>query len=315
MASKATHKRKQTRNLRRKYSRGEETQSDLLSVTAFLSVLVHAVLILLVTFEIPELAARVNTDNNLEVVLISNRNNQDVDDAELISSEGNMGGGDDDREGSTPLPWEAVDPSPIQTVEKTAKRVTETQISPDQMILADSADFSVQRLNPTPTELRMDGSTTGQDRITTNARQLEMERLIAKTSQDWENYQKRPRKKFVGPTTKGHGAAKYLDAWKKRVVSVGNANYPVQIKARGLSGTLIMSIEINSNGTIHNIKVIHPSPHKLLNDSALRIVRDASPFEAFPDEEYFKDTNILVITRAIHFLPDNRFDSTAEGRG
>lgn len=291
------------------------TQNDLLSVTAFVSALVHAALILMVNFSLPEIAARPNTDNNLEVVLVNGNNQQKMDDAELISSQDNAGGGDDDREGSTPLPWKAVNPSPIQSVEKTAKRVTQTQISPDQVITGSDGQVTIQRLTPTLTDVRVDGSETGRDKLTTNARQLERERLIAKTSRDWENYQKRPRKKFLGPNTKGHGAAKYLDAWKKRVVEVGNANYPIQIKARGLAGTLIMSIEINSNGTIHAVKIIQPSPHKLLNDAALRIVRDASPYEAFPDEEFFENTNILVITRALHFLPDNSFDSTAGSRG
>ncbi len=292
-----------------------QSNNDLLSVTAFFSVLLHAALILGVSFKLPDIAARANTDNNLEVVLVNNKNNQEIDDAELISSNGNMGGGDDNREGSTPLPWKAVNASPIQSFEKTARKTTRTQVSPDQLITASSGDVVVAKLRPINTQQQMEGSKTGRDKVTTNALMLERERLIAKTAKDWENYQKRPRKKYVGPTTKGHGAAKYLDSWKKRVVTVGNANYPLQIKARGLHGTLIMSIEINSNGTINDVKIIHPSPHKLLNDAALRIVRDASPFEAFPDEEYFKNTNILVITRAIHFLPDNRFDSTAESRG
>ncbi|GAA6140070.1 hypothetical protein NBRC116583_38170 [Arenicella sp. 4NH20-0111] len=290
-------------------------QNDLLSVTAFLSALLHTILILAVSFKLPDIAARPNTDNNLDVILLNNANNQVVEDAQLISSAGNEGGGDDEREGKTPLPWKAVNPSPVQSVAKTAKRVVETRVSPDRLLSAEQGEVSLQRQLPTPEKLRMDGSQTGADRLTTNARMLERERLLAKTSRDWENYQKRPRKKFVGPITKSHGAAKYLEKWKKRVVTVGNANYPIQIKARGLHGTLIMSIEINSNGTIHSIKVLQPSNYKLLNDAALRIVRDASPFEAFPDEEYFENTNILVITRAIHFLPDNSFDSTASGRG
>lgn len=290
-------------------------QNDLLSVTAFISALLHAVLILVVSFKLPEIASHNNTDNFLDVVLLNNANNKIVEDAEFVSSAGNEGGGDDDREGKTPIPWKAVNPSPVQSVAKTAKRVTETRVSPDRLITAEQSEVSLARPLPIPEKLRMDGSLTGADKLTTNARMLERERLLAKTSRDWENYQKRPRKKFVGPITKTHGAAKYLDAWKKRVVTVGNANYPIQIKARGLHGTLIMSIEINSNGSIHSIKLIEPSQHKLLNDAALRIVRDASPFEAFPDEEYFKNTNILVITRAIHFLPDNSFDSTASGRG
>jgi len=293
---RAVRKKKAKRTPRRNNTSSE---NDLLSITAFFSVLLHAVVILAIGFKLPEIAARSNTDNSLEVVLVNNNNNKKQDDAELVSSDDNAGGGDDDREGSTPLPFKAVDPSPIQSIKKTAKRVTQTRVAPDNMITASTSDLVIKKRRPTTDKLRMDGSRTGNDKLTTKARMLERERLIAKTSRDWENYQKRPRKKFLGPTTKGHGAAKYLSSWKQRV---------------GLTGTLIMSIEINSNGTIHDIKVIQPSPHKLLNDAAKKIVRDASPFEPFPDEEFFENTNILVITRAIHFLPGNSFDSTAESR-
>lgn len=292
-----------------------KTQNDLISVTAFCSALFHMVVILGISFKLPDIAARANTDNNLEVVLLNNANQQKTKDSELVSSADNAGGGDDDREGSTPIPWEAVTPSPIQSVQKTARNTTFNTLTPDQMITAADSKVSIQRKTPKVQQLSLDKSKNGRDIISANERRLERERLIAKTSANWENYQKRPRKKFLGPNTKGHGAAKYLDAWKKRVVQVGNANYPLQIKARGLSGTLIMSIEINSDGTIHSVKIIQPSSHKLLNDAALRIVRDASPFQAFPEEDFFENTNILVITRAIHFLPDNSFDSTSSGRG
>ncbi len=291
------------------------TQNDLLSVTAFFSMLLHAAIILGISFKLPEIAARSNTDNALEVILLSNTNKEKAEDAELVSSDDNIGGGDDEREGSSPIPWKEVDPSPVQSVNKTAKKQVQTRIAPDQFLTAESGDLSISRTRPNPEVLRVDGEAVGRDRLTTRTRLLEKRRLMAKTSKDWENYQKRPRKKFLGPSTKGDGAAKYLSDWKRRVVEVGNANYPIQIKARGLHGTLIVSLEINSNGTIHSLKILKPSPHKILNDAALRIVRDASPFSAFPEEEFFENTNILVITRAIHFLPDNSFDSTSGGRG
>jgi len=95
------------------------------------------------------------------------------------------------------------------------------------------------------------------------------------------------------------------------VVAVGNANYPIKVKAEKLTGTLILTVEINRNGTINALHIKNPSKHKLLNDTALRFVRDASPFSSFPDSEYFKTIDILVITRAFHFLSGNRLTSTA----
>jgi len=170
--------------------------------------------------------------------------------------------------------------------------------------------FSIKKKAPKETKLQSKNKTLGPDKITTKSkRQLERERLIAKLNQSFEDYQKRPNKEFLSPTTSKHEAAKYLDDWRKKLETVGNANYPVQAKAKSLSGTLILTVEINRNGTIASVQINNPSPHKLLNDAAVRFVRDASPFDSFPDE-INKNTDILVITRAFHFLKNNRLTSS-----
>jgi len=285
---------------------------DLLSATAFMSALLHAVVILGISFKLPDLAARSNTDNTLDVVLLNSTNREKPNEADIVSSTDNTGGGLDEKEASSPLPYEAVDPSPIQTITKTANQQPNNTLSPDQFITASTGDIKLQRLTPDQTKLEALEKLTGEDKVTTKSkRQLEQERLAAKIAQRWEDYQKRPKKAFLSPTTTAHDAAKYLADWKQRVVTVGNGNYPIRAKAEKLTGTLILTVEINKNGTINALHIQSPSKHKLLNDTALRFVRDASPFDAFPDSDYFNQIDILVITRAFHFLPGNRITSSA----
>ncbi len=288
-----------------------DSQRDLLSVTAFFSAVVHLCLILLVTFTVPEIASRTSTDNTLDVVLLNSSNNESAKDAEIVSSSNNSGGGEFDRESESRQDWKPTNPSNIQSVQKVADQQSQSTITPDQFITATTGEISLQRLSPDETKLKNQKATKGPDKFNIDARKLERERLLAKISQDEIDYGKRPKKEFLSPTTKEHGAAEYLDKWRKRLVEVGNANYPVKVKANKLDGTLIVSIEINRNGTINDIDIIKPSKHKILNDSALRIIRDASPFEAFPDEKFFQETDILVITRSIHFLKSNRITSTS----
>lgn len=292
-------------------SASSDTQKDLLSVTAFFSALLHAVVILTVTFTIPDIASRPSTDNTLDVVLLNSSNNESFADAELISSSDNSGGGEFDRESESPQAWKTVTPSKIESLRKVAKQNAQTKITPDRLITAQQGEISVRRLQPEETKLKNQKALNGPDKFNVNARRLERERLLAKITQDQLEYGKRPKKEFLSPTTKAHGAAEYLDKWRKRLVEVGNANYPIKIKANKLHGTLIISLEINRNGTINKLDILSPSPHKILNDSALRIIRDASPFDAFPDEEFFRQTDILVITRSIHFLKDNRISSSS----
>lgn len=292
-------------------SANSDSQNDLLSVTAFLSALLHAVVILGITFTIPDIASRPSTDNTLDVVLLNSSNNEKFEEAELISSSDNAGGGEFDRESESRQEWKPVTPSPINSTQKIADQQRQTSLTPDQFITAKEGEIRLQRLAPEKTKLKNEKATKGTDKFSVNARKLERERLLAKIAKDQLDYGKRPKKTFLSPTTKAHGAAKYLDNWGKRLVKVGNANYPIKAKANKLYGTLEVTVEINANGTIRKIDITTPSPHKILNDAAKRIIRDASPFEAFPDEEFFRDTNILVITRAVHFLENNRITSSS----
>lgn len=278
---------------------------DLLSITAFCSALVHAVIILGVGFSMPDIAQVENTDNQLDVVLVNKSNNEKAEDAKTVSSSDNLGGGSDEREASSPLPYKTVNPSEIQSAKLTANQQQQTSLSPDQLLTASNGNVKIQRVENKITKIESKQKTKGKDKITTTVTTArERERLIAKLAQEWADYQKRPNKEFLSPSTKSNEAAQYLDTWRKKVEKVGNANYPVKARAEGLSGSLIVSVEINRNGTIAAVNIDKPSPHKVLNDAALRFVRNAAPYPAFPDE-IDPNTDILVITRAFHFSNNN----------
>lgn len=283
---------------------------DLLSLTAFISALVHAVIILGVSFKLPDIANIQNTDNALDVVLVNAPNQRVPDDAELVSTSNSQGGGADETSASSPIPYKTVAPSPVVSIKKIATQQPISALSLNQLVTAKTGQVAILKEQADALTLEAKNDTKGPDLITTiSQRKLERERLIAKLSEDWKDYQKKPNKEYLSPSTKEHHAAKYMDDWRKKVEIVGNANYPSQARAKGLKGTLILTVEINRNGTINDVAVIDPSPYKLLNDAATRFVRDASPFRTFPDE-IDKDTDILVITRAFHFLRNNRLSSS-----
>ncbi|MDB4511920.1 TonB family protein [Arenicella sp.] len=283
---------------------------DLLSVTAFFSALLHAVIILGISFKLPDIQSVNNTDNTLDVVLINTANNEEPVEADTVSTNNNAGGGNDDQEAASPIPFEAVKPSEVQSIKKTANQQATNVISPEQYITAERGELALEKKTNQEEKLKSQAEAVGSDELTTKSqRQLERERLIAKLSQSFEDYQKRPNKQFLSPNTTQHKAARYLDDWRKKIEVTGNANYPIKAKAEGMYGTLILTVEINRNGTIADIQINNPSPHKLLNDTAMRFVRDASPYDTFPDD-IDKDVDILVITRAFHFLKNNQLTSS-----
>ncbi len=116
----------------------------------------------------------------------------------------------------------------------------------------------------------------------------------------------RPRRKFISASTKEYKYASYMEAWRSKVERVGNLNYPEAARKRKLSGSLILDVALNDDGSINQITVRRSSGHKVLDDAAIRIVKLASPYSPFPDQ-IRKETDILHITRTWQFLNNHHF--------
>jgi len=116
----------------------------------------------------------------------------------------------------------------------------------------------------------------------------------------------RPRRKFISASTKEYKYAAYMEAWRSKVERVGNLNYPEAARKNKLSGSLILDVALNDDGSINQITVRRSSGHKVLDDAAIRIVKLASPYSPFPDQ-ISKETDILHITRTWQFLNNHHF--------
>jgi periplasmic protein TonB len=101
-----------------------------------------------------------------------------------------------------------------------------------------------------------------------------------------------PREAFVSVNARASRYAAYLDAWRRKVEHIGNLNFPSQIRAQHLSGSLALEVALNADGSINDLILRQPSPYPLLDDSAIKIVRLAAPFAPFPDS-FRKDTDVL----------------------
>ncbi|MEJ2760202.1 MAG: energy transducer TonB [Gammaproteobacteria bacterium] len=97
-----------------------------------------------------------------------------------------------------------------------------------------------------------------------------------------------------------------MEAWRAKVERVGNLNYPQEAQRQGLSGSLILDVALNPDGSVKKIIVRRSSGYKVLDDAAIRIVKLASPFAPFPDD-IRKETDILHITRTWQFLANSSF--------
>lgn len=93
-----------------------------------------------------------------------------------------------------------------------------------------------------------------------------------------------PREKIIAVNTREADFAAYLDRWRQRIEELGTVNFPDDARRDGLRGNPVLEVAINADGSIREIVVRRSSNHKLLDQSALRILRLAAPFESFPRE-------------------------------
>lgn len=133
---------------------------------------------------------------------------------------------------------------------------------------------------------------------------IEMNRLEALIAKQQDEYQKRPKRRFIGARTTEHRDAMYVDAWRQKVEKIGNTNYPIIAKQKKLYGQLQMTVSIKKDGSIENIEVNQTSGHKILDEAAKHIVELGAPYAKF-SPEIAEDTDILSITRTWTFTHEN----------
>jgi protein TonB len=98
-----------------------------------------------------------------------------------------------------------------------------------------------------------------------------------------------------------------MAAWVAKVERVGNLNYPLELKRRGVAGDLLMTVGIRADGSVESIRVQRASGIPELDEAAMRIVRLAAPYAPLPPE-IAKDVDVLHITRTWRFSNGNRFE-------
>ncbi len=135
---------------------------------------------------------------------------------------------------------------------------------------------------------------------------LKIASLSAQIKRKLQAKAERPRRKFISASTKEYKYAYYMEAWRAKVERVGNLNYPDAARKDKLSGSLILDVALNKDGSINQITIRRSSGYQVLDDAALRIVKLAAPYSPFP-EHIREETDILHITRTWQFLNSNKF--------
>lgn len=276
-----------------------EPSSRVLAIAIAASIVLHAV-VLAIQFRLPD-TMRKWAEQPLEVVLVNSKSRSRPTKADVHAQANLDGGGntDENRRAKTPLPVLPSD-KPGNDLVQAAQRVKQLEAEQRQLLTQPRAT-TPQAPQTAPVQPEPPQPLSGVDLA---ARSLAIARLEAQISRNIDEYNKRPRKQFVGARASEFRFAQYVEDWRLKVERIGNINYPEAARGK-MYGSLVLAVSIKSDGMIDTVEVVKPSGFQVLDRAAERIVRMAAPYAAFPSDVR-KDTDILVITRTWHFAQGDR---------
>lgn len=229
----------------------------------------------------------------MDVVLVNAKSREAPLKADTLAQVDLAGGGnvDEDRQAKSPLP--ASQRESHASPESLQAKVRQLEQQAKQLM--------TQLTSKTPIESSTEPNTRRELNTTDLMQQAsEMAKLQARISQQQDEYQRRPRREFIGASAKSYVFASYVEAWISKVERIGNNNYPEAARRQGIYGSLRMTVSIFADGKVEKIEIDKSSGSKLLDQAAVRIVEMAAPYAAF-SREMREKADILSITRTWTF--------------
>ena len=273
-------------------------QDRLLGAALGLSLALHVAL-LAVHFKFPAGQRPRSEVAPLEVVLVNAKTRSRPVKAEVLAQSNLDRGGnvDEPRRAKTPLP--VTEPRAPGRDFADAQRRQQALESRQQELLAQMRAATSKVPAAAPREQGTDAAGAQPNGRDLADLALAAMRLQAQIDRQIDEYQKRPRKRFIGANAGEYRFAQYEEDWRVKIERVGTLNYPAEARGK-LYGNLRLTVSIRSDGSVESIELDRSSGLKVLDAAAFKIVRMATPFAAFPPD-IKRDTDLLVITRTWFF--------------
>lgn len=260
----------------------EAASRDRLSSTLFLACLLHAVILLGVTFTGADAPAE-QASTSFDVVLITDTNDLATPtESELLAQQNMTGAGNTDE--------------PMQLKTALRQSLQATELGPEHM----GAD-APQRLDtanrderPTIVAHAIDATIATPDDVIDEELQTEQQQtsfigtssaveIINKPDAETLITDNERRELVISANTREARIAAYLSKWKNQIERVGTLNYPNVARSQGLTHFPTLEIAINSSGELREVVVRNSSGIRSLDQAAMNIVNISAPFDPFPE--------------------------------
>ena len=274
------------------------SQDRVLGAAIGLSLALHAAL-LSMHFRFPDASRWKSSSAPIEVVLVNAKTKERPAKADALAQANLNRGGtvEENRRAKTPLPvTEPRQPGKDLAEAQRRQRSLEAQ---QAELLAKARDAQARVPASAERQPEIDNPGTKPSGRDLADLALAAMRLQAQIDRQIDEYQKRPRKKFIGANTAEYRFAQYEEDWRVKIERIGTLNYPPEARGR-VYGNLRLTVRIRPDGNVEAIELDRSSGLKVLDAAAFKIVRMATPFAVFPPD-IRRDTDLLIITRTWFF--------------
>ncbi len=268
---------------------------DQLGFALFLALAAHALVIFGIGFG---LAEHDNPAPTLEVTLAQHKSTLAPEQADYLAQFDQQGSGDRAELNKITTDRIAELPAPD------SREATPLNPEPEQRAAAQPATLlSTQSDSERQTTRSEDRAADKGDRVSTVEPRVstELSSLQARLDQQRQDYSKMPRiNRLTAVSTRSSQEADYLRRWIEQVEQVGNANYPEEARRKQIYGDLRLAVTLLPDGSVDGIEILLSSGQRVLDQAAVRIVRQAAPFASLPAE--LGDWDKLEIIRTWRFV-------------
>jgi len=283
------------------------SSNDRLMFALFLALMVHAMLVLGVSFQAEDAPAFSST---LDVTLAGYRSDKTPEKADFLAQENQEGSGtlDEARMQTTDVEADFHANEIRENVREeqmptAPKRNDDVQTQVISTTAASNQILAREKDTDLPAEILPEGP-----QRSLLERSLEIASLQAKLDTERQLYAKMPRiHRLTAASTMKSADAYYVNLWRSKIEQVGAINYPREAENCYNNCSLRLLVSINPDGSLHELTVLESSGRQVLDDAAVRIVRLASPFAPFTNEMR-RDIDRLEIIRTWRFK-GNRYIS------
>ena len=256
-------------------------QPDRLPPMLFLSALVHAVLIIGVTFN-ATMSDALSRPVSLEVTIVADPDNnfERLDEATYLAQASQEGGGNTDEQSRPSAPLQSsvpVDNDGTEDGDGIENSVARKSFADEVLVTVAEQESSVinnPREDPGVLESRAALLKAGAATSLPLPQGQRANFLIR---------DKNKHRILISADTRESNIAGYVMRWKSKIENVGERYLPEQKALQGLRGSPTLEVTISASGQLSEVIIRKSSGSKLLDQAALNILQRAAPFDPFPE--------------------------------